>query len=140
MTDIRYATAADEEFWFSLDRHLAKSEFENIAALKRGYILIRDETPIGILRYNLFWDSIPFCTLLFIKKQYRGQGCGKELMSFWESEMKTNSYGMIMTSTQADEDAQHFYRKLGYHDAGSLIISVPGYEQPMEIFLIKSLK
>lgn len=140
MTDIRYATAADEEFWFSLDRHLAKSEFENIAALKRGYILIRDETPIGILRYNLFWDSIPFCTLLFIKKQYRGQGFGKELMSFWESEMKTNSYGMIMTSTQADEDAQHFYRKLGYHDAGSLIISVPGYEQPMEIFLIKSLK
>lgn len=139
MTDIRYATAADKKFWFSLDRLLAKSEFENIAALKRGYILTRDETPIGILRYNLFWDSIPFCTLLFIKKPYRGQGCGKELMSFWESEMKANSHGMIMTSTQADEDAQHFYRKLGYKDAGGLIINVTGYEQPMEIFLIKSL-
>lgn len=34
--------------------------------------------------------------------------------------------------------AQHFYRKLGYKDCGGFIIDVPEYEQPMEMFLIKS--
>lgn len=46
-------------------------------------------------------------------------------------------YGMIMTSTQVDEDAQHFYRKLGYKDCGGLTIDIPGYEQPMEMFMNK---
>lgn len=44
-----------------------------------------------------------------------------------------------MTSTQVDETAQHFYRKLGYRDAGGLLLDVPGYEQPMELFLIKAI-
>ena len=32
-----------------------------------------------------------------------------------------------------------FYRKMGYKDCGGFIIDVPGYEQPMELFLIKSI-
>lgn len=28
---------------------------------------------------------------------------------------------------QVDETAQHFYRKLGYKDSGSLIIDIPTY-------------
>ena len=31
-----------------------------------------------------------------------------------------HGYGMVLTSTQVDEDAQHFYRKLGYKDCGGL--------------------
>lgn len=41
--------------------------------------------------------------------------------------------------TQVDEEAQHFYRKLGYQDAGSLLITVPEYQQPMELFLLKRI-
>ena len=48
-------------------------------------------------------------------------------------------YGMLMTSTQVDEDAQHFYRKLGYKDCGGFVIDVPGYEQPMEMIMIKEV-
>lgn len=40
-----------------------------------------------------------------------------------------------MTSTQADEGSQHFYRKLGYKDAGCLILDT----QPSEIFFVKQL-
>ena len=47
-------------------------------------------------------------------------------------------YGMLMTSTQVDEDAQHFYRKLGYKDCGGFVVDVPGYEQPMEMIMIKA--
>ena len=47
--------------------------------------------------------------------------------------------GMVLTSTQVDETAQHFYRKNGYKDCGSLVMNIPGYEQPMEIFLSKGI-
>jgi hypothetical protein len=36
--------------------------------------------------------------------------------------MKQMGFKMTMTSTQADEGAQHFYRKLGYKDAGCLLL------------------
>ena len=42
-------------------------------------------------------------------------------------------------STQVDESAQHFYRKLGYKDCGGMVIDLSGYEQPMELFLIKGI-
>ena len=52
---------------------------------------------------------------------------------------KAQGYGMVLTSTQVDETAQHFYRKNGYKDCGSLVMNIPGYEQPMEMFLSKGL-
>ena len=48
-------------------------------------------------------------------------------------------HGMLLTSTQVDEDAQHFNRKLEYKDCGGFVIDIPGYEQPMEMFLIKGI-
>lgn len=48
-------------------------------------------------------------------------------------------YDMVLTSTQVDEQAQHFYRKLGYKDCGGFVVDIEGQEQPMELFLIKSI-
>lgn len=53
--------------------------------------------------------------------------------------MKRRGYGIAMVSTQVDEQAQHFYRKLGYKDCGCLVLDIPGYEQPMEMFMVKAL-
>lgn len=61
------------------------------------------------------------------------------LVEHWEADMKKKGYGMVLTSTQADEEAQHFYRKLGYKDCGGFVPTVPGYEQPMELFLEKAI-
>ena len=61
------------------------------------------------------------------------------LMEYWEKDMNSQGYGMHLTSTQVDEDAQHFYRKLGYKDCGGLVIDIPGYEQPMEMLLMKGI-
>lgn len=139
MTGIRYVQPEDRDFWFRLDRHLPKEEFEKKIRDKKGYLLLEDGIPIGLMRYNLFWDNTPFCTLLFVDPAYQRKGYGKKLMAYWEADMKARGYGMLMVSTQVDEDAQHFYRKLGYQDAGGLVITLPGYEQPMEMFLVKAV-
>ena len=139
MISVRYIQEADKIFWFTLDKHLSEIEFEKKIRDKKGYVILEDKTPIGLLRYNLFWDNIPFCTMLFIDWAYQNKGYGRIIMEFWEKEMKQLGYGMIMTSTQVDEDAQHFYRKMGFQDAGGLLINIPKYEQPMEMFFIKAI-
>ncbi|MBR5798804.1 MAG: GNAT family N-acetyltransferase [Lachnospiraceae bacterium] len=136
---IRYVEKEDKEFWFSLDKHLAEAEFEKKVRDKMGYVLIEDGQPIGLLRYNLFWDNTPFCTMLYIDWEHHKRGYGKELLAYWEADMKKAGYGMVMTSTQVDEEAQHFYRKLGYQDAGGFVVNVPGYEQPMEMLMVKGI-
>ncbi len=139
MIEIRYVKQSDQSFWFQLDHHLSSEEFLKKVRDHQGFVLFEDGKPKGILRYNLFWDNIPFCTLLFINQNDQNKGFGTQLMSHWEQEMKQKGYGMVLVSTQVDEDAQHFYRKLGYQDCGSLIINIPHFEQPAELFLTKKL-
>lgn len=139
MFNIRFVESSDKEFWYSLDKHLPDKEFEKKIRDKMGYIVLKDEKPIGVLRYNLFWDNTPFLTLIFIDLPYQKKGFGYKAMNFWEQEMKKSGYGMVMVSTQVDEDAQYFYRKLGYKDCGCLVLDIPNYEQPMEMFMIKAL-
>ena len=66
MIEIRYMQETDKTFWYQLDKHLPEKEFENKVNEKRGYVLLDHNIPIGLLRYNLFWDNTPFCTMLFI--------------------------------------------------------------------------
>ena len=140
MIEIRYIHQDDKEFWFSLDKHLSEQEFNNKVRDNRGYILLDDNKPVGLLRYNLFWDNTPFCNLIYINNECQGKGFGKLLIEYWENDMKSQGYGILLTSTQVDESAQHFYRKLGYKDCGGFVIDIKGYEQPMELFLVKSIK
>lgn len=139
MVTIRYVQPQDQNFWFQLDRHLPEEEFRHKVERQQGYLLSVDGQPAGLLRYNLFWDSIPFCTLLFVADTYQQKGYGARLLSHWEADMKSRGCGMVLTSTQVDEQAQHFYRKCGYKDCGGLLLDLPGYAQPMELFLCKKL-
>ena len=137
--NIRYVTEADRAFWYQLDQHLSSAEFDKKVRDARGYVLVEGDRPVALLRYNLFWDNTPFCTLLYVEEPVRGKGFGKARMAHWEVDMKARGYGMVMTSTQVDEAAQHFYRKLGYQDAGGFVLNIPGYEQPMELIMVKEI-
>ncbi len=74
--------------------------------------------------------------MLFVLQPYRGQGIGRQLVTFWEGEMKRFGHRQVLTSTQANESAQHFYRKLGYADVGQFVL--PGEPGP-ELLLHRSL-
>ena len=134
--EIRYAEAGDLEMIAEYDTHISKAEMENAIARKRIILLFIDGKYEGWLRFNLFWDNIPFMNLLFIiSEDQRGKGYGRKLVAFWEHEMAEQGYKFVMTSTQSDEEAQFFYRKLGYTDKGSLILP----DEPLEIIFYKNL-
>ena len=98
--------------------------------------MFHDDTFIGWLRFNLFWDNIPFMNMLYLLENYRKKGYGSQLVNFWENEMFKNKYKMVLTSTQSNEQAQFFYRKIRYVDCGSLLLP----DEPLEIFLLKNLE
>lgn len=63
---------------------------------------------------DMFWSNTSFCMLLLMLT-----AAEEALMRRWEADMKAEGLQVAMA-------AQRFYRE-------------PGYEQPMELFLIKAI-
>jgi len=135
MFSIKYVSADDMLFWSTLDKHMSANELKNKIRDKQGYVIFYGEKPIGVMRYNLFWDNTPFLNLIHLEKSYHGMGFGKKAMTYWEQEMRNKGHETVFTSTQSDEQAQHFYRKIGYCDCGCLLLP----DEPLEILFIKKL-
>ncbi len=132
---IQYAEIQDLSVLKEYDKHISESELRNILPAKKVLMMYQGDTFIGWLRFGLFWDNIPFMNMLYILEAYRGQGNGTRLVSFWEKEMAEKGYRQVLTSTQANEQAQFFYRKIGYTECGALLLP----KEPLEMFFIKDL-
>ena len=134
--EIEYASEVHYQYIIDNDKHISKELIQT--KIKAGEIIIVrdiDNKNIGWLRYSYFWDNTPFMNMLYLNANYRYKGLGKELVEFWESEMKYKGYDLVMTSTLSNEQAQHFYRKLGYKDSGSLLLE----NEPLEIIFTKKI-
>ena len=132
---IIFAQEEDAEYLVIHDTHISTEIIAQKIARKE-IIICQKKHPIGWLRFGYFWDEIPFINLLKIEKGHRNQGYGTQLVKFWEDKMKDQGFSQVMTSTLSDENAQHFFRKLGYKDCGSLILP----DEPLEILMRKRFK
>ncbi|MDE5576049.1 MAG: GNAT family N-acetyltransferase [Oscillospiraceae bacterium] len=115
---VRPACPNDLEFLAKFDRHVPREKMEKLVS--DGFVLTAmcGKSFAGWLRYGFFWDEIPFMNMLFVLEDYRGNGVGTALVREWEKLAAAKGHGTVMTSTQANEMSQHFYRKLGYRDMG----------------------
>lgn len=130
---IELAQRMDKPKIAKLDCHIPPSRLGECIAAGQVYVLKDDsikgggqnhrlkDPVVGVLRYSLFWQTIPFLDLLYIDDAYRQQGFGTQMMDRWEETMKIRGYKYLMTSTQADESAWRFYEKLGYHKVGGFL-------------------
>ena len=125
---IRLAGEDDLAFLAAHDRHIAAQELARVVQAGRVYIAWEADAPVGWLRWGLFWDNTPFMNLLFVLPQARGQGVAAALVARWEADMHAQGYGVVMTSTASDEDAQGLYRHLGYRAVGGFLSEGEPYE------------
>ena len=134
--EIRLAVAKDKKQILKYDRHIHHDKVG--ACIDNGlvYVLCDGDIIVGILRHNLFWQSISFLDLIFIDEAYRGQGWGSKMMADWEETMKRMGYSYAMLSTQEDESAKYFYEKLGYRRIGAFL---PPEQEADEIMYLKEL-
>ncbi|MBO1305945.1 GNAT family N-acetyltransferase [Enterococcus sp. 669A] len=130
--EISIAVSKDLQFLDKNDPHIRRQDLLDAIHLNRVYIIEENRHPFGWLRYNLFWDSIPFMTMLYLLDDYRGKGYGRKAVEFWESEMRDLHHGRVMTSTVSTEFAQHFYHKLGYIPIGGFTPAGEPYEIILE--------
>lgn len=137
--EIKIVTESDKKFVMSIDNHVDDRGYENRVYTKSGYVIWEKGQRIGIIAHCILWDNLPFLNLIFLKEEFRGKGFAKQAILLWENEMRNQGYKMTLLSTQADEGAQHLYRKLGYIDCGSLVFHNTPLDQPIEIFLRKVL-
>ena len=134
---VRPVEERDRAAWFQLDSDLTPEGFDEKLRTGQGYVFLDENRKVvGILRFGMFWDHTPFCNLLYVDEAHRRRGIGKALEERWEADMKKAGHRKIMTSTQADEEGQHFWRSLGYLDRGGF---VAGEGEPLELIMIKEL-
>lgn len=133
--DIRLADAQDFALLAKYDQHISPEELRR--KLDRSEVMIATDNGIFAdwMRWNFFWDEIPFLNMLYLLEPYRGKGYGRAMMDAWENRMRAEGHERVMTSTQTDECAQFFYRKLGYVGIGTF--ACPGDE--LELILYKAL-
>ncbi len=134
--NIIYADQHHLDYLLEHDNHISEVMLKRKLAAREVLVVQNDDNSVlGWLRFGYFWDEIPFMNLIYLVKSYRQRGIGRKLVGFWEAEMKAQGHSMVMTSTLSDEQAQHFYRKLGYKDAGSLLLK----NEALEILFTKLL-
>lgn len=135
MADIRLATLSDIPLLIAHDTHVRATDLARIIPLGHVLLSYEGERFVGWLRYGLFWDEIPCVYMLFVLEADRGRGIGRLLMADLEARARLNGRKRLMVTTQVDETAQHFYRKLGYRDAGVLLLP----EQAAELMMIRDM-
>ena len=132
---IRYAEMTDYLWLKEHEKYISDKILKTKIEIKEVYIIQEDKKIVGWLRYNLFWDNVPFMNKIFLLEEYRRKGIGRELVNYWEGKMKEQGYQHVLTSTQSNEEGQHFYRKMGYTEIGS----IKYLEEPLEIIFYKKL-
>lgn len=141
MIDIKVASMADLDTIAEYDHHVSRSELIMLIEHRRVIVAINHDSAndegeiVGWLRWNLFWDNTPFVNMIFLLEPFRECGIGKKMMTQWESQMQKLGFTRVMTSTLSNENAQHFYRNIGYKDVGSLLLP----NEPLEIIFMKEL-
>lgn len=132
--EIRLAAEQDLEQILQLDRHVPQERL--MACLREGWVLVLTDGNgvLGMLRYNLFWQTVPFLDLLYLAESHRGQGWGSKMMTVWEQAMEEKGYPFVMLSTQADETAKEFYEKIGYRRIGGFL---PPEQDAEELMYLK---
>ncbi|MEI6728186.1 MAG: GNAT family N-acetyltransferase [bacterium] len=132
---VRLASQNDIIRLVEIESHLSSEKLTKKIQGGEVYLYLIEEKIIGYLRFSYFWDEIPFMNLLNFLEDYRGKGYGTEIVEYWETEMKKLGHKFVLTSSLSNEQAQHFYRKLGYVDSGALFL--PG--EATEIVFYKEL-
>lgn len=142
MFTINHATPSDLEDILKVDRYMPREEMIRKIETRPEQVLVlkEDGNVVGVLRWLLFWDYIPYTCFLSVSDSYRGKGYAKKALCFWEEKMAEEGWPMLMVSIPSDDDAQHFYRKQGYKDAGMMTFNDEPYKQASELFFSKSIE
>lgn len=138
--NIRTADESDLTAITKYVTHIPENIIREKIARDEILVVYEGDKFIGWLSYSLFWDIVPFMNMLEILPGHQGKGIGRRLVQFWEDRMRISGHKQVMTSTQQNEQAQHFYGKLGYVCVGGFVQTLGIVtDESYEIIMTKEL-
>ena len=97
-----------------------------------------DGKPVGYLRLEYLWSTIPYIGVIFVIEDYRKEGIGQKILAFLEDYLQSRGYDVLYSSSQASEpESQAWHRSVGFVESG--IISGINEGGIGEVFFRKSL-
>ena len=149
--EIRYGqddeNSRDFEWLCGIDTRYVNEDWIRRCLKYNEYIIaldkdLPDDHPgkrLGFLRYALFWGVAPYLNMIRVIEGERRRGVGSALFAFWEDEMRSAGYDILMTSSLRDElEPQTWHWRNGYRESGKLTFGSLFSEA--EVFFVKELK
>ncbi len=132
---LRFALQEDFSFIRAVSTRARAADLEAQIDQGRYRIIEFEAAAVGFLRSYVLWDTLPFIEMIHINASYRNRDLGTQAVRTWESEMAALGHDIGLISTAADDQAQKFWRKLGYSDCGSLVVR----RKPTELFMSRDI-
>lgn len=105
--EIRLADSKDKQKIIKYDNHIHHNKVGECIWNQLVYVLCDEKKIVGVLRYSLFWQAIPFLDLLYIDENYQGKGYGRQMMEYWESVMQRMKYKFALTDLKKTQSLQY---------------------------------
>lgn len=86
MITLKKAEEEDANFRATVDGHVKS------IADGRAYIILNDGAPVGVIAYTMFWEELPFLTLIKLLPEYRRRGFGRVAIALFEEELKSLAF------------------------------------------------
>jgi ribosomal protein S18 acetylase RimI-like enzyme len=110
-------------------------------AITEGKIVLAEsaqEGVVGYVRWDYFWDTIPFCLTARVKPEHRRRGLGRRLYEHIEASFRQRGCAFWLSSTEeTNEVSQRFHESLDFRPIGKLVDL--GQDVP-EIFYRKDIR
>lgn len=83
------------------------------------FVGLRATAPVGYLRLEWLWATLPYIELVRVLPPHRRSGVGTALLRFTEAEVVRRGQTVLYSSSQADEpEPQAWHRHMGFEECG----------------------
>ena len=93
-------------------------------AITEGKIVLAESAQggvVGYVRWDYFWDSIPFCLTARVKPQHQRRGVGHRLYERIEDTFRRRGCRFWLSSTEeTNESSRRFHESIGFRPIGKL--------------------
>jgi GNAT superfamily N-acetyltransferase len=119
---VRFAGPELLEWCVVSDSHITEQVIRHKIVNDEIIIAELDGQPIGYLRIEYLWSTIPYIGVIFVNEHYRNEGIGQKILAFLEDYLRSRGHDVLYSSSQADEsEPQAWHRSVGFVESGIIL-------------------
>ncbi len=118
--NVRFADLRDLDFCIKSDfKHISESMIKRKIEEEAIILAEVDGKPVGYLRVEYLWLTVPYIGLIVVMEEYRRKGVGSAMVEFLEDYLAGKGHNLLYSSSQVDEpEPQAWHRKIGFEECG----------------------